>query len=238
MTFITLLLLLTQVSAHDLDGSVYCSEDGEARRLSDSGAVTPIWAPDGRYIFYVLHTADGSLFHLITPAGELLQTIPLPQPLTATGGLSWHPNGEITFAASQGESFEIYNLDPEGHAKLIVPDGILPAWSPDGEALAFTTNRDGNPEIYLVDHEGRLRNLTNHDDFDAHASWSPDGTRIAFESGRFGYLNICVVNVVSGEIIRLTDYSGKDWNPAWGPNGREIAFSSDRDGENLIYRKT
>ena len=78
MTFIVLLLLLTQVSAHDLDGSVYCVENGEARRLSDSGAVTPIWTPDGRHIFYVLHNADGSFFHLITPAGELVQTIAQP----------------------------------------------------------------------------------------------------------------------------------------------------------------
>ena len=176
------------------------------------------------------------MFHLITPAGEPVQTIPLPSPLTATGGMSWHPtNGEVAFAATQGESYDIYNLDPEGHAKLNIRDGIQPAWSPDGKALAFTTNRDGNPEIYLVDHEGRLRNLTNHADFDARPSWSPDGTRIVFESGRFGYLDVCVVDIISGEITRLTDHAGKDWNPAWRPNGREIAFSSDRDGENLIY---
>ena len=87
MIFTVLLLLLTQVSAHDLDGSVYCAENGEARRLSDSGAVTSTWSPNGKMICYVRHTDDGNVFHLITPAGELLQTIPLPPPLTATGGM-------------------------------------------------------------------------------------------------------------------------------------------------------
>lgn len=57
----------------------------------------------------------------------------------------------------------IYKLDPEGQAELIMPDGIQPAWSPDGQTLAFTTYRDSNLEIYLADHEGRLRNLTLHD---------------------------------------------------------------------------
>ena len=41
----------------------------------------------------------------------------------------------------------------------------LPAWSPDGTKLAFTSNRDGNPEIYVVNRDGSaLRRLTNHPD--------------------------------------------------------------------------
>ena len=141
MALIVLLLLFAQARAHDPSGSVYCAQDGKARRLSDFGAVTPIWSPDGRTICYVQHTHDGDLFHLISPAGELLQTIPLPSPLTVTGGIAWHPNGEVTFAASQGESFDIYRLEPEGQAKLIMSDGIHPDWSLDG-LLSFTTYRD------------------------------------------------------------------------------------------------
>ena len=113
-------------------------------------------------------------------------------------------------------------------------DGIHPAWSLDG-LLSFTTYRDSNLEVYLADHEGRLRNLTRHDGLDARSSWAPDGTRIAFESSRFGNLEICVVDVVSGDITRLTNHPGKDWNPAWSPDGREIAFVSDRNGDDQIY---
>ena len=47
------LILLAKANAHDLDGSVYCSRDGETRRLSDFGAVTPVWSPDGERICYV-----------------------------------------------------------------------------------------------------------------------------------------------------------------------------------------
>ena len=219
VTLFVLLLLLAYANAHDLDGSVYCSRDGETRRLSGFGAVAPVWSPDGEMICYFQHTHDENLFHFISPAGELLQTVPLPAPLTVAADLTWHPDGEVTFAASQGESYDIYKLTPEGQGELIVSDGIQPAWSPDGLSLAFTTYRDSNLEIYLADHEGRLRNLSLHPSPDARSSWAPDGTRIAFESNRFGNPDIFVVEVASGDITRLTNHPGKDWNPVWSPDG-------------------
>ena len=236
MPLLILLLLLAQANAHDLDGNVYCSRDGETRRLSGFGAVAPVWSPDGEIICYVQHTHDEDLFFFISATGEQLQTVPLPPPLTVTAGVSWHPNGGVTFAAaSQGLSYDIYKLDPGGHAELIVSDGIQPAWSPDGQLLAFTTYRDSNLEIYLADHDGGLRNLTRHGGPDARPSWAPDGTRIAFESGRFGNQEVCVADVASGDIARLTNDPGKDWNPAWSPDGSEIAFVSSRDGDNRVY---
>ena len=82
---ILLLLLLMPPSAHDLDGSVYCSRDDETRRLSGFGAVAPVWSPDGETICYVQHTHDENLFHFISPAGELLQTVPLARAADGRG---------------------------------------------------------------------------------------------------------------------------------------------------------
>ena len=59
----------------------------------------------------------------------------------------------------------------------------LPAWSPDGSQLAFTSNRDGNPELYIADADGtNVRRLTTHPGIDTTPTWSPQGHQIAFTS--------------------------------------------------------
>ena len=63
------------------------------------------------------------------------------------------------------------------------------SWSPDGKRIAFTSTRDGNYEIYLINADGtQLRRVTNHPERDDFAIWHPDGQRlltIAERKGRF-----------------------------------------------------
>ena len=71
-----------------------------------------------------------------------------------------------------------------------------PVWSPDGQRIAFTSNRDGNYEIYVMDADGRnLRNLTHHPAQDNYAAWSPDSRRLAFISNRDGGHDVYVMDV-------------------------------------------
>jgi len=73
-----------------------------------------------------------------------------------------------------------------------------PAWSPDGRRprIAFTSNRDGNYEIYLMNSDGTgLRNLTNHPAQDNSAAWTPDGKNIAFVSNRAGGSDVYLLEV-------------------------------------------
>ena len=63
---------------------------------------------------------------------------------------------------------------------------VRPTWSPDGTRIAFTSNRDGNYEIYVMNSDGsNPRNATSHPARDDHAAWHPDG-RLLFVSDRDG----------------------------------------------------
>ncbi|HEY1016568.1 MAG TPA: LpqB family beta-propeller domain-containing protein [Herpetosiphonaceae bacterium] len=93
----------------------------------------------------------------------------------------------------------------------------FPRVSPDGTKIVFTSNRDGNYEIYVMraDGTGQTR-LTNSSADDMAASWKLDGTKLAFDSNRDGNWNVYTMNVDGTGQTQLTNASGDDrWN-IWG----------------------
>ena len=104
------------------------------------------------------------------------------------------------------------------------------------EQIAFSSDKDGNFEIYLMNLDGSNRiNLTNHKADDWSPAWSPDGNRIAFSSNREGSRDIYIMDVDGSNLFNLTRHSSNDMDPTWSPTGDQIAFSSDRNGQFDIY---
>ncbi len=100
-----------------------------------------------------------------------------------------------------------------------------PSWSPDGERLAFASNRDGDSEIFVLHLEtGNLRQITHNEGFDGHPSWSPDGRRIAFASDQAGHSDIFVMNADGSAPIPLTNSPFGAYNPNWSPDAAFIAY--------------
>ena len=109
---------------------------------------------------------------------------------------------------------------------------IDPSWAPDDSQIAFTSNRDGNDEIYAVNFDGTgLVRLTNNPAKDGHAAFSPDGTRLVFESNRDGKSQLYIMFSDGSEVVRLTNVAADDVHPIWIPGCAErIVFASNRDG--------
>lgn len=94
------------------------------------------------------------------------------------------------------------NADGSGVAPLTYDrtDESAPAWSPDGQRIAFSSDRDGpyvayispaNVEIHSMNADGSdIMRLTYDDAWDDFPAWSPDGQRIAFHSTRDGDFEI------------------------------------------------
>jgi len=98
--------------------------------------------------------------------------------------------------------------------------------------IAFESNRDGNPEIYVMNADGsNQRRLTYNPAEDNYQDWSPDGKKIAFTSNRDGNSEIYVMNTDGSNQRRLTYNSAFDYRPRWSPDGTKTAFErSHNDG--------
>ncbi len=95
-------------------------------------------------------------------------------------------------------------------------------WSPNGKKIAFTSLRDGNHEIYVMNPDGSgQKRLTNNSALDIGCLWSPDGKKIAFVSDRDGNWEIYVMNADGSEQKRLTNSHsikpGRNFRPSWSP---------------------
>jgi TolB protein len=103
---------------------------------------------------------------------------------------------------------------------------LSPAWSADGTKLAFSSSRNGDPEIYISDANGsNLRRMTSYRGPDVSPVWNPKtGAQLAWVSGRSGLPQIWVADADGANPTRLTD-QGYAVSPAWSPNGQFLAFA-------------
>jgi hypothetical protein len=101
--------------------------------------------------------------------------------------------------------------------------------SPDGERIAFDSDRDGTRGVYIADGDGRHVRRVSGDGFAAWPSWSPDGTALLFaraEPKQPDVWNLWKVDLETGRSIRLTSHeSGQPWGGSWFPDGRRVAYA-------------
>ncbi|MBI2874827.1 MAG: PD40 domain-containing protein [Firmicutes bacterium] len=106
-----------------------------------------------------------------------------------------------------------------------------------GTRIYFTSERDGNEELYAVLPDGSgLTRLTDHGAADTTPAPSPDGTKLAFQSNRDGDQELYVMNFDGTGLVQLTRNTAQDRDPSWSPGG-EIIFVSDvfRRGSFRMY---
>ncbi len=136
---------------------------------------------------------------------------------------------------NQVSGWEIYSMNSDGSVVRLTNNNFVdwyPSWSPDGQRIAFTSDRDGNLEMYTMGQDGsnvvRLTN-TAANVADRFPGWSPDGTKIAFVSDRDGDSEIFVMNSDGSNVMQLTTNAFGDAHPQFSPDGGRIVFSTNRD---------
>lgn len=150
----------------------------------------------------------------------------------------------------------VYVSDATGPAQLylfrndssiqITTDGFNDT-DPKGAAslLVFTSDRDGNQEIYIADTLGAVQHrVTKNAASDFEPALSPQGDLIAFASNRSGLPRVWIVPApalsdtgfpTATALVTGTDASVPEQSPAWSPDGSQLAFTSTRTGTSQVF---
>jgi TolB protein len=182
----------------------------------------PAWSPDGSQIIFSSSMAGNPELFVTDASGGK------PKRLTFSNGGStspaWNPKTgqSVVFVSDRGGIPKLYMMNADGTnvTLLDVPDkGYLidPAWSPNGQILAFSWRRpNGNYDIYVMEpNSQQIINLTpDAGSRNERPSWAPDGRHIVFESTRNGPRQIWSM-LADGSQARQLTFDGHNESPNW-----------------------
>ncbi len=184
---------------------------------------SPAWAPDGTKIMFMSSMLGNPELFIAEADGSR------PKRLTHSTGAdtsaAWNPKTgqQVAFVSDRGGTPQLYTMDADGSEvqKVELPDMgyvIDPAWSPNGQLLAFSWRRpNGNYDLYVMDIATHaLVELTRDAGRNERPSWAPDGRHIIFESTRTGTRQIWSM-LADGSAVRQLTTEGQNESPNWSP---------------------
>jgi Tol biopolymer transport system component len=168
-----------------------------------------VWSPDGKKLAFEYDSV-----YVINADGTDLRKV---YDGSATNP-SWSPNSnKIVFTGSAFSSYgAIFSVNADGSTLTQLTDpkkeandyyayDTEPVWSPDGSKIAFTSTRDIDSEIYVMNADGSNQiNLTRRLGSDEKPRWSWDGSRILFISGRDRGNQLCSMRADGSNPTNLT----------------------------------
>lgn len=195
-----------------LGGGVNGIAETKIYYVSSRSGVKEIWAMD----------YDGQGEHAVSHLGEVSLS-PKVSP----------DNSRVAFASlgRTGWTIRMYSLVLGRMVSFPSPGGttISPSWSADGAHLAYSSDKSGDPEIWISDaNGGGAHRATTFRGPDVSPCWNPKtNNQIAWVSGRTGLPQIYTMESDGANVQRLTD-GGYATSPSWSPNGQFLVFAWDR----------
>lgn len=206
---------------------------------NDSINMSPSWSADGTKLSFTSFKdgrANIYVYNLLTKRTTRVTNGP-----GNNSGSNWHPDGNLmAFSGSVDGMTSIYTINPAngtGRKSIISSNSgvdVEPAFSPDGNKLAFVSGRYHRPHLFVRDlASGQDTRITFAGWYNSSPSWRPDGKKLAFagydkEIDRY---DVFIVNPDGRQMERLTLDQGDNEKPSWSPDGRFLVWQSNRTGQ-------
>ena len=152
----------------------------------------------------------------------------------------------IAYVAVQGEApalhYQLIVADADGANQHMILESrfplMSPAWSPDGQWLAYVSFETKHAAVYVqLVRTGERRQVSARAGVNGAPAWSPDGHKLALTlGGSGGNPDIYILDLSSQDLTRITDDPAIDTEPEWAPDGKSLYFTSDRAGSPQIYQ--
>ncbi|NVJ66749.1 MAG: Tol-Pal system protein TolB [Gammaproteobacteria bacterium] len=142
---------------------------------------------------------------------------------------------------SQPNPYQLFVSDSDGYGAQRIFSSrrpiMSPAWSPDGQQLAYVSFENGRSEIIVQDLARAQRStIASYKGFNSAPAFSPDGSKMAMVLSKDGNPEIYIMDLVTRDLQRLTRHYAIDTEPSWSPDGKSLVFTSDRGGRPQIYQ--
>jgi Tol biopolymer transport system component len=130
----------------------------------------------------------------------------------------------------------VHEADPPQNVTQNPAMDRQPTMSPNGDKIAFSSNRSDTWDIWVMDVDGSNPiSLTNGEGQNTSPVWSPDGEKIAFVSTRNGNHDIFVMDADGSNLEPITEHETSETDPVWNPSGSKVYYSADYGSGREIY---